>query len=101
MGSENPTGADNQQGSCPHPSWDVLATPQRLHAELLAIGAKGLEAYLQGAKEAPTVVEQDEDIVRAPWRHGGSREQGSRTGRCGWITSFLRSHCPAITAGNS
>ncbi len=35
--------------------------------------------------------DQDEDIVRAPWRHGDQREQGSRTGRCGWITSFLRS----------
>jgi hypothetical protein len=30
-------------------------------------------------------------MVRAPWRHGDPREQGSRTGRCGWITSFLRS----------
>jgi hypothetical protein len=30
-------------------------------------------------------------MVRAPWRHGETREQGSRTGRCGWITSFLRS----------
>jgi hypothetical protein len=30
-------------------------------------------------------------MVRAPWRHGDTREQGSRTGRCGWITSFLRS----------
>ncbi len=33
--------------------------------------------------------QQDEDIVRAPWRHGGQREQGSRSGSCGWITSFL------------
>ena len=49
MASDNPTGADNQQGSplnCPLSS---SVTPQRLHAELLAIGAKGLEAYLQGA----------------------------------------------------
>ncbi len=47
--SDNPTGADNQQGS---PSLSTLGgdvTPQRLHAELLAVGAKGLEAYLQGA----------------------------------------------------
>jgi hypothetical protein len=44
--------------------------------------------------------DQDEDIVRAPWRHGDSREQGSRTGRCGWITSFLRSllATPALEA---
>jgi LAGLIDADG-like domain len=28
---------------------DALLTPQRLHAELLDAGAKGLEAYLQGA----------------------------------------------------
>jgi hypothetical protein len=49
MGSENPTGADNQQGSRQRrPNGDCL-TPQRLHAELLATGAKGLEAYLQGA----------------------------------------------------
>jgi hypothetical protein len=34
---------------------------------------------------------EDEDIVRAPWRHGGQREQGSRSGSCGWITSFLGS----------
>ena len=49
MCSDNPSGADNQQGS-PSPS-PLLGgvTPQRLHAELLAVGAKGLEAYLQGA----------------------------------------------------
>ncbi len=34
---------------------------------------------------------QDEDIVHAPWRHGEPREQGSRSGSCGWITSFLGS----------
>jgi hypothetical protein len=49
MCSENPTGADNQQGSRPHRPYDARLTPQRLHAEILAIGAKGLEAYLQGA----------------------------------------------------
>ena len=38
---------------------------------------------------------QDEDIVRALWRHGEYHEQGSRTGRCGWITSFLRSNLTA------
>ena len=49
MSSNNPTGADNQQGSRQRrPNGDCL-TPQRLHAELLATGAKGLEAYLQGA----------------------------------------------------
>jgi hypothetical protein len=49
MSSENPIGADNQQGSRQRrPNGDCL-TPQRLHAELLATGAKGLEAYLQGA----------------------------------------------------
>ena len=35
--------------------------------------------------------DQDEDIVHAPWRHGEPREQGSRSGSCGWITSFLGS----------
>ena len=47
-----------------------LLTPQRLHAELL-------------------VTNEDEDIVHALRRRRGLREQGSRTGRCGWITSFL------------
>ena len=47
--SDKPSGADNQQGSPLRPTWDDGVTPQRLHAELLAVGAKGLEAYLQGA----------------------------------------------------
>src|SRR5207245_9233870 len=33
--------------------------------------------------------DEDEDMVHAPRRRGDQREQGSRTGRCGWITSFL------------
>ena len=49
MSSENPTGADNQQGSRTRRPNDELLTPQRLHAELLTSDAKGLEAYLQGA----------------------------------------------------
>src|SRR5919204_433979 len=49
MGSDNPTGADNQQGSRGHPLEGDPLTPQRLHAELLATGALSLEAYLQGA----------------------------------------------------
>jgi hypothetical protein len=49
MGSEKPTGADNQQGSRKRSSSGRFLTPQRLHAELLGTGAKGLEAYLQGA----------------------------------------------------
>jgi hypothetical protein len=49
MDSDNPFGADNQQGSRRHPLEDGELTPQRLHAELLAFGATGLEAYLQGA----------------------------------------------------
>ena len=49
MHSDKPTGADNQQGSPPHSPFVCGVTPQRLHAELLAVGAKGLEAYLQGA----------------------------------------------------
>jgi hypothetical protein len=49
MSSDNPTGADNQQGSRADPALDHALTPQRLHAELLRTGAKGLEAYLQGA----------------------------------------------------
>jgi hypothetical protein len=70
--SENVLGdADNQQGS--RSADDAGLTPQRLHAELLETGTTELE---------------DEDIVHALWRHGDHREQGSRTGRCGWITSF-------------
>jgi hypothetical protein len=46
-------------------------TPQRLHADHLTQSVKC------------------EDIVHALWRHGDKREQGSRIGRCGWITSFL------------
>jgi hypothetical protein len=49
MGSDNPSGADNQQGSPSHPPCGGGVIPQRLNAELLAVGAKGLEAYLQGA----------------------------------------------------
>ncbi len=49
MESENASGADNQQGSPSRPPCGRDVTPQRLHAELLAVGAKGLEAYLQGA----------------------------------------------------
>ena len=44
MSSDKPTGADNQQGSRNHPPLDDFLTPQRLHAELLGTGAKGLEA---------------------------------------------------------
>lgn len=43
--SENLSGADNQQGS---PNVE-LVTPQRPHAELLAVDADLLQAYLQGA----------------------------------------------------
>lgn len=49
MESDNPFGADNQQGSPSHPPCGRDVIPQRLNAELLAVGAKGLEAYLQGA----------------------------------------------------
>ncbi len=42
---------------------------------------------------------QDEDIVHASWRHGEPREQGSRSGSCGWITSFLGStYCAPVPA---
>jgi hypothetical protein len=45
MESDNPFGADNQQGSPSHPPCGRDVIPQRLNAELLAVGAKGLEAY--------------------------------------------------------
>lgn len=49
MRSDNPFGADNQQGSRLRSLESGGLTPQRLHAELLVFGATGLEAYLQGA----------------------------------------------------
>jgi hypothetical protein len=49
MQSENLSGADNQQGSPRHRPVDGRVTPQRLHAELLAAGKTGLEAYLLGS----------------------------------------------------
>ena len=51
VGSEKPSGADNQQGSPPHLPNGGGVTPQRLNAELLAVGAKEMEAYLQGVLE--------------------------------------------------
>ena len=49
MSSDKPASAGNQQGSrAPLDLSDAL-TPQRPHAELLAVGAEGLEVYLQGA----------------------------------------------------
>ncbi len=45
--SDKPSGADNQQGSPSRRPYGVDVTPQRLHAELLAVGAKGLEASSQ------------------------------------------------------
>ena len=70
MGSDNPSGADNQQGSPIRPTQGGDVTPQRLHAELLAVGAKGLEACLANrefmtSKKASADVHQDEDIVHA------------------------------------
>jgi len=46
------------------------------------------EEALDPGAPAAAAAREDEDIVHAPWRQGGLREQGSRTGRCGWITSF-------------
>ncbi len=49
MGSENPIGADNQQGSWSSELSADGLTPQRLHAELLVADARETRAYLQGA----------------------------------------------------
>jgi hypothetical protein len=49
MGSDNPSGAANQQGSLEIGPVPVSSTPQRLHAELLEADASGLEA---SSKEA-------------------------------------------------
>src|SRR5574341_2028244 len=50
-------------------------------------------------RRLPGLLSRDEDIVRAPWRHGDQHEQGSRTGTCGWITSFLRRTGALVTRG--
>jgi hypothetical protein len=90
-GDNAPGEADDQQGSrMPELSSGVL-TPQRLHAELLGSTLRETRQEREAMIARIATRDQDEDIVRAPWRHGGTREQGSRTGRCGWITSFLRS----------
>jgi len=44
MGSDNLSGAANQQGSLEVGPVPVSSTPQRLHAELLEADASGLEA---------------------------------------------------------
>ena len=49
MGSENPTGADNQQGSRSSTLSAGELTLQRLHAELLEADARETRAYLLGA----------------------------------------------------
>ena len=49
MASDKPVGAVNQQGSRTRSLEGAILTPQRLHAELLAIDETSLEAYLQGA----------------------------------------------------
>lgn len=49
MGSDNPTGADNQQRSRSSPLSGDGLTAQRLHAELLEADAREARAYLQGA----------------------------------------------------
>ena len=65
-------------------------TPQRLHVELLF---DSLKAGFQQCRNSPfrVINKRNEDIVHALWRHRELHEQGSRIGRCGWITSFLRS----------
>jgi len=54
MGSEKPTGADNQQGSRSPGLSPGELTPQRLHAELLAADPRETRAYLLGASRDGT-----------------------------------------------
>jgi LAGLIDADG-like domain len=54
VGSENPIGADNQQGSRSSALSVGGLTPQRLHAELLAADARETRAYLLGASRDGT-----------------------------------------------
>ena len=46
MGSDNPSGAGNQQGSLEVGPVPISSIPQRLHAELLETDVAGLSAYL-------------------------------------------------------
>ena len=54
VGSEKPTGADNQQGSRSSAFSAGGLTPQRLHAELLQADARETRAYLLGASRDGT-----------------------------------------------
>ena len=54
MGSENPSGAGNQQGSRSSVLSAGGLTPQRLHAELLEADARETRAYLLGAQRDGT-----------------------------------------------
>src|SRR5437016_13247345 len=93
VSSDNPSGADNQQGSRDSSSKELSLTPQRLHAELLAVGAMGLEAYLQGALHDGTrstlhgthrIGQSDEgwiDVLRATLNLLGHRSWKYREGR--------------------
>ena len=54
MGSENPSGAGNQQGSRSSVLSADGLTPQRLHAELLQADARETRAYLSGAQRDGT-----------------------------------------------
>ena len=49
MGSENPSGAGNQQGSLEIGPVPISSIPQRLHAELLEADARETRAYVPGA----------------------------------------------------
>jgi hypothetical protein len=54
VGSENPIGADNQQGSRSLALSAGGLTPQRLHAELLEADAREIRAYVSGASRDGT-----------------------------------------------
>jgi hypothetical protein len=54
VGSENPIGADNQQGSRSAALSAGGLTPQRLHAELLEADAREIRAYVSGASRDGT-----------------------------------------------
>jgi hypothetical protein len=82
MQSENPAGADNQQGSRPGTPKGLRLTPQRLHAELLAVGAMGLEAYLQECTALYAVLSEEPapcgDGRRSPRKLGDQLRSGSQ-----------------------
>jgi hypothetical protein len=71
--------------------WRFYVVQHLLTKPLRHWWARGTRGSAVCSKPALGESHEDEDIVHASWRHGDLHEQGSRSGSCGWITSFLGS----------